>query len=101
MSRFILTGKARDDLRAIALFTEERWGVAQRNLYIKQFDDTFRFLAATPQAGNPCDYIREGYRKFPQGSHVIFYTTDDERIVIVRILHKHMDIDSNLPSQTT
>ena len=41
MKLFALTRKAQDDLRNIALYTEDQWGVAQRNIYIKKFDDTF------------------------------------------------------------
>ena len=66
MKTFALTSKAKADLRAIAIFTEERWGKEQRNLYIKQFDDAFHMLANAPLAGKACDYIKNGYRKFPQ-----------------------------------
>lgn len=95
MKTFELTGKAKTDLRAIAIFTDERWGRDQRNLYIKQFDEAFKLLANTPQAGRACNDIKPGYRKFPQGSHIIFYMeVDDTTIRIVRILHKNMDVES-------
>ena len=95
MSTFALTRLAKSDLKAIAKFTEKRWGQAQRNLYIKQFDDTFHMLAGTPTVGKSCDFIMKSYQKFPQGSHVIFYKTSaDSAIEIVRILHKSMDINS-------
>lgn len=42
MELFQLSPDAKSDLRAIALFTQNRWGKAQRNLYIKQLDDAFR-----------------------------------------------------------
>jgi len=91
---FALTHKAKADLRAIAIFTEEQWGVKQRNLYIKQFDDTFHLLAASPALGKSCDDIMPGYRKFPQGSHVIFYKDGSDSVInIVRILHKSMDVE--------
>ena len=98
MKTFVLTSKAKADLKAIAVFTEERWGKNQRNLYIKQFDDAFHLLVDAPLAGKACDYIKDGYRKFPQGSHVIFYKENKNVIEIVRILHKNMDIDSKLVS---
>lgn len=95
MRPFALANEAKADLKAIARFTEKRWGREQRNLYIKQFDDAFHFLAATPLAGKACDYIRAGYRKFPQGSHILFYKAGAvSKIEIVRILHKSMDVDS-------
>ncbi|EGR4140684.1 type II toxin-antitoxin system RelE/ParE family toxin, partial [Vibrio cholerae] len=44
--------------------------------------------------GKSCDEIREGYRKFPQGSHVIFYhQIGSQQIRVIRILHKSMDVN--------
>ncbi len=95
MKAFKLTGKAKQDLKKIALFTERRWGRNQRYRYIKQFDDAFHLLAEDPMLGKPCDHIQEGVRKFPQGSHIIFYHKEtDGKIIIIRILHKNMDIES-------
>ena len=97
MSVFQLTTKAKSDLKDIALFTENQWGVTQRNIYLKQFDDIFHILAKDPLTGMNCDYIKEGYRKFPQGSHIIFYKIlKSKHILILRILHKRMDVNSNL-----
>jgi len=97
MELFQLTREAKSDLRAIALFTENRWGKTQRNLYIKQLDDAFRLLSKNVDVGFACDNIRKGYRKFPQGSHIIFYKPDAAHgILIVRILHKNMDVDSHI-----
>jgi len=95
MKSFELTREAKEDLRKIATYTEKRWGRDQRNLYIKQFDDGFHLLAESSSVGKQCDYIKDGYRKFPQGSHIIFYREDTEsKITIIRILHKNMDIES-------
>jgi len=97
MSSFTLTRKAKADLKSIAIHSEEKWGKEQRYIYIKQFDDTFRLLADTPEIGHKCDYIKPGYRKFPNSSHVIFFRQISEtEIQIVRILHKRMDVKSNL-----
>lgn len=97
MTSFALTRRAKNDLKAIAKFTEVRWGQAQRNIYIKQFDDTFHMLAETPAVGKNCSFIKDGYQKFPQGSHIIFYkTVKNNRIEITRILHKNMDVTSKL-----
>ncbi|MCS0265646.1 type II toxin-antitoxin system RelE/ParE family toxin [Vibrio sp. YT-16] len=94
MKPFQLTNKAKSDLRDIALFTSRRWGREQRNIYLKQFDDSFWLLAESPDIGKTCDEIRDGYRKFPQGSHVIFYRQiGSQNIEIIRILHKSMDVN--------
>ena len=89
---FILTAKAKSDLRDIGRFTQNRWNRDQRNRYLKQFDDTFHLLAKQPKSGKECDEIRPYYRMFPQGSHIIFYKNSESGTVeIIRILHKHMD----------
>jgi toxin ParE1/3/4 len=93
MNTFSLTRRAKADLKSIAKFTEKRWGREQRYIYIKQFDDTFYVLSDAPEIGNNCDYIKENYQKFPQGSHIIFYRiTAQNDIQIIRILHKNMDV---------
>ena len=35
MKALELTKKAKEDLKSIARYTENRWGIEQRNLYIK------------------------------------------------------------------
>ena len=97
MELFQLSREAKSDLYSIALFTEARWGKTQRNLYIKQLDEGFLLLAQNPNVGTSCDYIRNGYRKFPQGSHIIFYKpSTTATILVIRILHKNMDYDLKL-----
>jgi len=97
MGTFTLTNKAKADLKSIAAYTQRKWGIEQRRTYLKQFDDAFHFLAETPEAGKNCDFIKLGYRKFPNVSHVIFYrSTTPNQIEIVRILHKRMDVERNL-----
>ena len=97
MKPLALTRKAKADLQGIARYTEQRWGKEQRNLYIKQLDEAFHLLAKNPLAGKGCDDIRPGYRKFPQGSHIIFYRDGmDCMVEIVRILHESMDADAAL-----
>lgn len=94
MKAFELTKEAKDDLRKIARFTEKRWGRDQRFLYIKQFDEAFHLLAESPALGKQCDFIKEGYRKFPQGGHILFYReASKSKIIIIRILHKNMDVE--------
>lgn len=97
MKPFVLTRRTKADLYAIAIYTEQQWGREQRNLYLKQFDEAFHVLADAPLAGRDCDYIKTGYRKFPQGSHIIFYKAGTKSTIeIVRILHKSMDVEAQL-----
>lgn len=97
MLKFELSGKAKSDLIKIAKYTQLTWGKAQRNDYLKLLDNTFYQLADEPMLGVNCDYIKEGYRKQPQGSHLIYYKKyKKDQILIVRILHKSMDVNRAL-----
>lgn len=95
MGSYTLTNAARADLKSIAAYTQKRWGREQRLRYAKQFDEAFDLLAQSPEAGPHCDAIKPGYRKFANGSHLIFYRAiSNVEIEIVRILHKRMDAPS-------
>ncbi|MCW8108986.1 type II toxin-antitoxin system RelE/ParE family toxin [Alteromonas ponticola] len=91
--KFHLSKKAKSDLIKIARYTQLNWGREQRNDYLKLLDSVFHQIAEEPELGYACDYIRQGYRKRPQGSHVIYYKEfGKEEVIIIRILHKSMDV---------
>jgi toxin ParE1/3/4 len=46
-----------------------------------------------PSLGRACDDIRPGYRRYAEGSHIIFYREVRSDIEIVRVLHGRMDPD--------
>jgi len=93
MPAFKVTRKAQADLIQIGRYTTKEWGVTQRNTYLKELDNSFLQIARNPELGVTCDYIAKGYRKFPQGSHLVFYKLDDESVIeIIRVLHKSMDV---------
>lgn len=97
MPTFTLTNMAKADLKEIAKFTQNRWGLEQRNLYLQMLDVSFHQLAANPLKGKDCSDIREGYRQLIAGSHLIYYRqVRTDSIEIVRILHGHMDIETRL-----
>ncbi len=93
----LLTTAARKDLIDIGRFTTEKWGKRQRDKYLKQLDDAFKLLARQSEIGRDADNIRPGYKKFSQGSHIIFYRAGTEsKIVVIRILHNSMDVEQHL-----
>jgi len=97
MKTYMVTRKAHADLIAIGRYTAKEWGITRRNNYLKQLDNCFLQLSKNPGIGFACDYIVKGYRKFPQGSHLIFYKKNSKGIIeIIRVLHKSMDIESKL-----
>lgn len=94
---FQLTSKAIEDLKSIALYTEETWGTRQRNIYLKQIDDLFHLIAKSPKKGKSCFEVKEGYYKYNVGKHIIFYRQISAmEIQVVRILHSSMDVPDHL-----
>ena len=97
MPNFKISAKAKNDLIAIAKNTEKRWGREQRRTYLKSLDNAFHSIAKRPSIGKSCDFIKVGYRRYPQGSHVIFYRLNNQAVIeIIRVLHKRMDYLSKL-----
>jgi len=97
MPFFTITNKAKTDLKKIGRYTHEHWGSGRSDQYLTMMDASFHQLAANPNIGKGCNEIRDGYRKFNAGSHVIFYRqTLTDTIEIVRILHGRMDIETRL-----
>lgn len=97
MPGFVLTNKAKADLKTIARYTENQWGREQRNRYLALLDSSFHDLAAAPFKGRDCSEIRAGYRKYGVGRHIIFYRqTAPDLVEVVRILHDRMDVPRRL-----
>lgn len=97
MKTFRLSRAADADLRKIAEYTLHEWGVKQRDAYIKEMFRAFTQLSKTPQIAARIDFVREDYRKFPQGSHVIYFREcKGSAIEIIRVLHKKMDVGTHL-----
>lgn len=97
MPGFVLTHAAREDLKSIGRYTQDRWGRDQRNRYLAALDASFHDLATDPLMGRDCSDIHAGYRKHRVGKHLVFYRQlDSDQIEIVRILHERMDVEVRL-----
>jgi len=96
MGRFKLTLKAKADLINIGRYTQNQWGIRQRNKYLSNLDARMRWLVKNPQLGQNRDDIKPGYLSCKEGSHVIFYRRADENIEIIGILHERMDFGQHL-----
>ena len=97
MPNFRISNAAVSDMLDIGRYTEDAWGIDQSNIYLKRLDKAFHTLAREPKIGLVCDNIMYGYRKFPEGKHIIFYRIADDKIIeIIRILHQAMDVSGHI-----
>ena len=91
MSEFRLTPAAQHDLSEIWDFTQDRWDVDQAEMYITEIRESIERVASDPGRGRRCDEIREGYRRYAVGSHLVFFVENGRAIDVIRILHQRMD----------
>ena len=96
MSRFLLSDAAAADLCDIVAYTVDRWGKRQSGVYLDGLEASMRRLADMPGTGRRRDELHAGLRSFQFESHQIFYATDDDGIVILRVLHERMDVERHL-----
>jgi len=96
MPRVDLRPKALQDLETIWNYTLDTWGEEQADQYILDLNSGFGSLAVHPEKGRACDDIREGYRKYDIGKHIVFYRLALKGIEVVRILHQGMDPERHL-----
>jgi toxin ParE1/3/4 len=94
MIKYRLTNEAVKDLEEIWSCTCNKWSVGQADRYYKLIIDEIEFIASNPLSGKSVDYVKQGYRSTKVKSHLVFYhMTDDNNILVVRILHQRMDTE--------
>ncbi len=96
MPEYRLSRKAESDIGDIARYTIEQFGIEQARTYRDSMIACFQSLAENPGIGRKVDKIREGYRRFDHRSHVIFYKSDGQDMLVVRVLHKRMNAPRHL-----
>jgi toxin ParE1/3/4 len=84
------------DLEGIWIYTFKNWSVDQADRYLNLLFNEIEYLAENPGSGKDLNEIRKGYFLSPVKSHLILYKLDlkNEKLLIIRILHKRMDLES-------
>jgi toxin ParE1/3/4 len=91
-----LSERARANLTDIYEFTARTFGAYQADAYHSGLERTFGLLGDFPLIGTAVDELAPGYRRFRFQSHLIFYTTEPNHVVIRAVLHGAMDIRPQL-----
>lgn len=94
--KYTLSKKADKDIEAILIYTYREFGECQALKYTNGLAELMRSLAQNPKIGRTCGEIKRNYRRFEYESHVIFYRPRKDDIFIIRVLHKHMDMERHL-----
>lgn len=88
MPNYRLTPDAQLDLIDIRRFTVTHWGKTQSQKYLSELQQTIRLLAETPSLGKPRPDIGASVQSFPCASHVIYYISHNNPLIVFGVLHK-------------
>ena len=92
MGNYILTEKATEDLIKIWDYTCENWSINQAETYYKLLVDSFVEISKNKNQGKSYSEISTEVKGFKVGKHIVFYLTQENRTLIIRILHEQMDL---------
>jgi toxin ParE1/3/4 len=94
-ARFLASVRA--DFLAILTYTGESTGsIAVGETFVAKLRAKCDALAALQATvGRPRPELGADIRSFPYGNYVIFFRYVEGRFEVVRILERHLDIDSN------
>ena len=93
VKKYKLLCSARQDIKDILLYGYEQWGVLKANLYTQDIFERFEWLAQFPEAAKPRNDIKEGYRSWLQGVHIIYFRQQSDCIEILGIFHQREDVN--------
>ena len=92
MAAYRLSKKAAADLDGIHEYSVENFGAVQARNYLNRLHERFEILAQQPMLGRQADHFAPKLRRYEYRSHVTFYIPEDGSVMIVRVLHKSMDV---------
>ena len=96
MAKYHLTPSAKNDLRQMWNYTAKHWSAKQAEQYLLDIETKLELLAANLELGRHREEINPTYYSFPAEKHIVFYLKAKEHIEIIGILHKRMDVVTNL-----
>ena len=85
------TDVAKQNLKEIAKYTQQRWGRAQRVLYLQAISAAMETLRIRPNTGRVVDGYEPLTHRFRSGSHFIYYRFDDLTLTVLMVLHIGME----------
>jgi toxin ParE1/3/4 len=98
MTRLALrfTRAARAHLRSIGEYTNETWGLEQRDRYLGQLFAGFEEIRRSPETGRSRDEVDKGLRSRRIQKHIAYYFVTRKTVIVVGILHERMDPSRHL-----
>jgi len=92
-----LTPAAESDLIDIYVYGFQTFGETQAEQYFSELENCFEVLSQTPLICRERTEFIPPVRIHHRGRHLVIYIVQDDRILIIRILHDSMDVKRHLP----
>ena len=98
MPIFKVSKKAEEDLFEIGEYTQNEWGIDQRNKYLDDIDKRFQQLVSNPEYPTSKDRsaIKQGCFSLLINEHIIIYRKFSYGVRIVRVIGQSMDLKQHL-----
>jgi toxin ParE1/3/4 len=96
--KYKLLPEAEKDLEKIWKYTVQEWGTEQAVIYIDQMNEGFQLLADNPLLSREYDEFNPPVHIHHHKKHLIVYLIYEAYILIIRVLHESMYIESQLNS---
>lgn len=93
--RYYFTHAAEEDLLAIWLYTDGRWGEAQADTYQDALHEACQHVADGIAVSRSFEGM-EQVRFFHAQHHYLFFVTHEEGITVIAVLHDRMDLPARL-----
>ena len=94
--KYRITEAAYNDLDEIWFYTFQEWSEDQANRYFELIIQEIENFSEQPQKAKRFSKLNSEYYFFRVLSHYVFFKYGDEKIDIIRILHKMMDFPKHL-----
>lgn len=96
-NKFVISAKAKADLKAIAKYTIEKFGEGQSLKYAHGLKTILADLGDNPELGKRYVAVKDKMlSRYRYKAHVIFYYVENGKIFIVRVLGGRMDFPKHL-----
>jgi toxin ParE1/3/4 len=94
--KYTLSKAADKDLSDIYIYTYREFGELQADAYFGSLEELLSKLGDNPNLGVDVSALREGYRRFVNNRHTIYYKEDKKGILVARVLGPGMAADRHL-----
>lgn len=91
MENYQLTHKAENEIADIYEYSIINFGLAVAQEYVLGIHDCFNLLSENPSWGNNYSFIAPSLYRYEYRSHSIYYQTNEQTTLIIRVLGKKQD----------